>query len=148
MHTTPWLSAALGVLLLLATGCRKEPESVNRPAPVPVVLKIAVFSDGRLMAEGEPTNLDALRAALDRLNAQGGVVWYYREGSDQEPPPIALEVMKAVVEAVFRFDFQAVRIIRMPSAVTACRQNSDFWGRPCRQSLPPGKIHRLRECFR
>ena len=94
-----FLAAALSVSLLLAVGCRKESEATKPPAPVPAILKIAVLSDGRLLADGEPTSLVALRNALDRVKAQQGVVWYYREGGDQEPPPIAMEVMKAVVDA-------------------------------------------------
>jgi hypothetical protein len=72
---------------------------MNSTAPMPLVLKIAVLSDGRLMADGDPTSLAALRAALGRVKEQQGVVWYYREGGDQEPPPVAMEVMKAVVDA-------------------------------------------------
>jgi hypothetical protein len=84
---------------LVAAGCGQKPASKNLTAPVPVVLKVAVLSDGRLLADAQPTTLSALRELLDRLRSQGGVVWYYREGSDQEPPSIAMEVMKAVVDA-------------------------------------------------
>ncbi len=85
--------------VLWTGGCRKEPDPAIQPAAGPVILKIAVLADGRLMADGKPTSLESLRERLDSVKEQQGVVWYYREGSDGEPPPIAMEVMSAVVDA-------------------------------------------------
>jgi hypothetical protein len=33
------------------------------------------------------------------VKQQQGVVWYYREGGHQDPPPVVMEVIKAVVDA-------------------------------------------------
>ena len=32
------------------------------------------------------------------MSEQHGVVWYYREAPEQEPPPIATEVIQAVID--------------------------------------------------
>jgi protein-S-isoprenylcysteine O-methyltransferase Ste14 len=94
LATASWVGC-----VLLTGGCRKEPDPATQPAAGPVILKIAVLADGRLLADGTPTSLESLRERLGRVKAQHGVVWYYREGSDGEPPPIAMEVMSAVVDA-------------------------------------------------
>jgi hypothetical protein len=69
--------------------------SVSPDAPV---LKVAVFADGRLAVDGAPSTIQMLREALKHLSERHGVVWYYREACQQDPPPIAMEVMQAVVE--------------------------------------------------
>jgi hypothetical protein len=66
----------------------------NTPA-----LKIAVFMDGRLRVDGAPSTIEELRTALHPLSEAKGVVWYYREAGQQEPPPIAMEALKEVVGA-------------------------------------------------
>lgn len=63
------------------------------------VLKVAVFVDGRLAVDGRPASLEELRSSLKELSDKKGAVWYYREAGEQEPPPIAMEVIKAVAEA-------------------------------------------------
>jgi hypothetical protein len=68
------------------------------PPDAPVV-KVAVFADGRLTVDGKPSTVDGLRESLRSLSDKHGAVWYYREGGQQEPPPIAMEVMKTVAEA-------------------------------------------------
>lgn len=42
--------------------------------------------------------MDSVRASLQRLAGQNGIVWYYREAGQAEPPPEAAEVIKAVIE--------------------------------------------------
>jgi hypothetical protein len=63
------------------------------------VLKIAVFSDGRLTVDGTPSSIQNLQESLRNLSQKNGVVWYYRESGQQEPPPIATEVLKEVIAA-------------------------------------------------
>ena len=89
--------ATMGLLSFLFSGCGKQPPSPLSPdAPV---LKVAVFADGRLTVDGTASTVESLRESLRSLKEKHGVVWYYREAGQQEPPPIATEVMKAVVEA-------------------------------------------------
>ena len=61
------------------------------------VLKIAVFADGRINVDGEASDIISVRAGLNRLREQNGVVWYYREAGEQEPSKQATEVIQAVI---------------------------------------------------
>jgi hypothetical protein len=81
------------LLVLGIGGCN------TRTTPSGSVLKIAVFADGRLAVDGSPASIPSLQTSLRQLSERKGVVWYYREAGRDAPPPIALEVMKAVVEA-------------------------------------------------
>ena len=65
----------------------------------PRVLKIAGFCDGRLTIDGAPASLQSLHESLQKLAQERGVVWYYRESGEKEPPPIAADVIKEVIEA-------------------------------------------------
>jgi hypothetical protein len=69
---------------------------VDKNAPV---LKIAVFSDGRLMVNGAPASIQSLRESLHKIAGQHGVVWYYRESAEKAPPPIATEVIRELINA-------------------------------------------------
>ena len=63
-----------------------------------IVLKVSVLQSGKLLANGADIQLDELDARLSQVKSQNGVVWYYREGGQGEPPPIAMEVVKLVVK--------------------------------------------------
>ena len=93
------LITIMGLLLFLLGGCSKQPAPRSAPSPDAPVLKVAVFADGRLTVDGTATTIQSLEASLRTLSEKHGVVWYYREAGQQEPPPISIEVMKAVVEA-------------------------------------------------
>jgi hypothetical protein len=60
------------------------------------------------------------------LGEKHGAVWYYREAGQQEPPAIATEVMKAIVEA------------RLPIRLSSRPDYSDSIG--AEQALPPGAV--------
>jgi len=84
------------VLLMLAlAGCGRQ-TAPPKDAPV---LKVAVFADGRLTLDGLPSSIQLLRESLHHLSDRHGVVWYYREQGQREPPAIAMAVMKEVVNA-------------------------------------------------
>ena len=89
----------MGLLSFLLGGCSKQSAPPSAPSPDAPVLKVAVFADGRLTVDGTAATIQSLQASLRTLSEKHGVVWYYREASQQEPPPIATDVMKAVVEA-------------------------------------------------
>lgn len=69
--------------------------SVHPNSPV---LKIAVMADGRITVDGSPSTIDSLRASLQTLAKQQGVVWYYREPGQAKAPPESSQVMQAVIE--------------------------------------------------
>lgn len=57
-----------------------------------------MYADGTLTVDGAGASLDALAQRLDALVEARGVVWYYREGADAEPPEIASKVIALVIE--------------------------------------------------
>jgi hypothetical protein len=63
------------------------------------LMRIAVYADGRITADGHPVELGALRQALAELKKANGSVLYYRERASSEPHPKAMEVVKAIVDA-------------------------------------------------
>ena len=85
------------IVFLACAACQRHREAVVSPdAPV---VKIAVHTDGRLLVDGSPSNIESLRASLKSASEAHGAVLYYREAGQQEPPPIAMQVMRAIVEA-------------------------------------------------
>ena len=63
------------------------------------IMKVAVFADGRVTVNGAPSSIHALRESLRTLAEQHGAVWYYREAAQQEPPPIAIDVLQEIITA-------------------------------------------------
>lgn len=89
----------MGLISLLFAGCGKQSTPRGSVSPDAPVLKVAVYADGRLTVDGAESTLQSLEGMLRVLSEKHGVVWYYRQGNQQAPPPISMEVMKAVVEA-------------------------------------------------
>jgi|GEM_PF-1163347 hypothetical protein len=99
MRTFRHSFAIMGILSCLFSGCSKQPATQNPLSPDAPVIKVAVFADGRLTVDGAASTIQSLRESLQRLSEKHGVVWYCREAGQQEPPPIAMDVMKSVVDA-------------------------------------------------
>jgi hypothetical protein len=97
--TLQHLITIVGLLSFLLGGCSKQSAPPSAPSSDAPVLKVAVFADGRLTVDGTAATIQSLQTSLHALSEKHGVVWYYREAGQQEPPPIAMDVMKAVVEA-------------------------------------------------
>src|SRR5262245_64453407 len=93
------LFAIMGLLSFFLGGCSKQSTPPSALSPDASVLKVAVFADGRLTVDGTAATIQSLQASLRTLSLKRGVVWYYREAGQQEPPPIATEVIKTVIEA-------------------------------------------------
>lgn len=111
----------LGLLSLLHGGCSKQSAPPSAPSPGAPILKVAVFADGRLTVDGAAATLQSLQASLHTVSEKHGAVCYYREAGQQEPPAIALDVMKAIIEA------------RLPIRISSRPDYSDsigFEGRP------------------
>jgi|SRR5208282_2142850 len=88
---------ALATALVGFAGCSgSNKTAMDRKTPV---LKIAVFSDGRLTVDGVPSSIQSLRESLRKVSEQHGVVWYYRESGQEEAPPVATDVIKEVIAA-------------------------------------------------
>jgi biopolymer transport protein ExbD len=73
--------------------------STQAKPPDAVIGKIAVSAKGAVSLDGKPITVDALKERLTDLKKRDGVVWYYREAGDREPPLQAMQVMKLLVDA-------------------------------------------------
>ena len=93
-------------------------------------IKIAVMAVGRITVDGTPTTMDSLRVSLKQLAEHKGVVWYYREGGQSEPPPEAMEVIKSVIE------------YRLPIKLSS---RPDFSARSARMADQPRRIQRAND---
>ncbi len=90
------------ILLLVAlclTGCGRGDEQVSKQSfNTNIVLKISVLQSGKILANAGEVGMNDLDTRLSEIKSQNGVVWYYREGDQGEPPPAAMEVMKLIVK--------------------------------------------------
>jgi len=104
---------AVVLFALGLSGCGSQPESkAVMPKNTPI-LKVAVFADGRLTVDGAPSSIEMLRESLRQLGEQHGSVWYYREEGQRDPPAIAMEVLKEVVEVRLPIRLSSRRTIRI-----------------------------------
>jgi hypothetical protein len=87
---------AIALVACGSTATQKQHIIVDKNTPI---LKIAVFSDGRLTVDGAPSSIQELRESLHKLSEEKGAVWYFREAGKQNPPPIAMEALKEVIAA-------------------------------------------------
>ena len=61
--------------------------TADEPKPVDAnVAKIAISRAGEITLNGREATIDEVRAALAKLSESKGIVWYYREGADEEEP--------------------------------------------------------------
>lgn len=112
----------LGLLPFLLGGCGKESTPPSNQSPEMPILKVALSADGRLTVDGAAATMESLRASLRTLSEKHGGVCYYREASPNGPPPMATDVIKAIVEA------------RLPMRLSSRPDYSDsisIEGKPC-----------------
>jgi hypothetical protein len=89
--------------------------TMNEPTPI---LKIAVFADGHFTVDGAQASIPSLQASLHELREQRGAVWYYRESGQQDPPPVAMEILNELMAA------------RLPIRLSSKADYSDSLGSP------------------
>jgi len=121
---TRYLLIFMSIASLLSDGCGKKPASQSPVAADAPTIKVAVFADGRITADGQPVTIDALRESFKTLAEKKGVVWYYREAGQSAPPPQATQVIQAVIAA------------RLPIRLSSRPDYSDaigFDGKPTQQ---------------
>ena len=63
------------------------------------IAKVKVDRAGRIYLNGRIVTLENLKRELSRLHKVNGAVWYHRENSHQDPPPEALAVLQAIIDA-------------------------------------------------
>ena len=100
-HFIPLFSLAIcfGISAQVTNAPTQTNTTTVTPVAPPPIIKVAVFADGRITADGKPVTIDSLRKSFKTLAAKKGTVWYYREAAQREPPPQAMQVIKAVVDA-------------------------------------------------
>jgi hypothetical protein len=86
------------LVCVVGVACTEQSTSENTVKSTAPVLRVAVFADGRITADGSVTTIESLRESLKRLAELKGTVWYYREAGHAEPPPHAMMVMQAAVD--------------------------------------------------
>ncbi len=84
--------------LLLAGGCGMTDSSGGAPAG-PTVLRIAVYTDGRVTVDDQPANIQELAARLSLLAGTGAQVYYYREAADEKPHPNGISVVQLLLDS-------------------------------------------------
>jgi hypothetical protein len=114
----------MSFLSILLEGCGGKPAAQATPSQGPPIMKISVYVDGRVTADGQTVTMDSLRESLKKLAEQKGVVWYYREAGKGEPPPEAMDVIQAVIQE------------RLPIRMSSRPDYSDSIGLDGRPSAP------------
>jgi hypothetical protein len=93
-------SGVLALALFVAfvsPGCLKK-ENEQMQFNQNVVLKISVLKTGEIHVDNKIVTLQDLDSMLADNARKNGVVWYYREAGEEEPPAQAMETMKLVVK--------------------------------------------------
>ena len=59
------------------------------------IIKISALASGKLLLNGQDSSLPTIETELKNTK---GVVWYFRENPQSEPPPEAMAVIELVVK--------------------------------------------------
>jgi len=63
------------------------------------IAKVKVNRTGTIYLNGKVVTIEALKQEFARLKQGNGAVWYYRENPQGEPPPQAMAVIQAIIDA-------------------------------------------------
>jgi biopolymer transport protein ExbD len=89
----------LFMIAVVLVSCSKSDQQMQSDSASAPVVKVRLYRDGRLTLGDNPVTISELHGALSRLRSERGSVLYYREAGQEEPLPVAREVMQAIVEA-------------------------------------------------
>lgn len=84
------------LLAMFLSGCKGRNE-VLKQYDLSAVLKISVLKSGEILADGNKVSLQDLDSLLATNSQKRGIVWYYRETGQEEPPPQATQVIQLVI---------------------------------------------------
>jgi hypothetical protein len=62
------------------------------------VVRLSVLKSGKVFLDDREGDLGEVKKALGKAKLDNGVVWYYRENGESEPPPQAMEIIKLILE--------------------------------------------------
>ena len=91
------LAILIALLAMTLSGCKGRNEALKQ-YDLNAVLKISVLKSGEILADGAKVSMDDLEPLLAANSQKRGVVWYYREAGQDEPPPQATQVMQLVIK--------------------------------------------------
>jgi biopolymer transport protein ExbD len=63
------------------------------------IAKVKVDQAGTIYLNGRIVKIEQLRQEFARLKQANGAVWYYRQNPEGEPPPQAMAVIQAIIDA-------------------------------------------------
>jgi len=91
------LTLLVALLAMALPGCGGKADRM-KPYDMKCVLRVSVLKSGEILADGNKVSLSDLDSLL-AVNAQKrGIVWYYRETAQEEPPPQAAQVIQVVIK--------------------------------------------------
>ena len=96
---------ALVLVLVISPGCGRKGSGSATDGGEHPAFKLRVYKNGSDTLDGQEMKLDDLPARFAAVKAQQGVLWYYREGSSEEPHPNAMVVMKAIADSKLAVSF-------------------------------------------
>ncbi len=85
------------VMALLSVGCSRK-NNAQIPFNENEILKISVFKSGEIKADGKMVSQKDLDILLATNAQRNGVIWYYREAGQEEPPPQAMEALHLIIK--------------------------------------------------
>lgn len=95
-----WLMLACAALL---AGCAREASEAGPPGEAAPKLSkfvsIKVTKGGEVFYNKKAVTLEELAKELNQVPKDDTAVCYYREEGDKEPHPIAIEVIKKIIDA-------------------------------------------------
>ena len=91
--------------VVVGVGCdqgsrqKPQPEEGRPPGQESAhVAKVKITQAGTIYLDGKTVSMAELKQEFVRLKRAQGVVWYYRENPQGEPPPQAMAVIEAIIE--------------------------------------------------
>ena len=87
----------IALLAMSLLGCKGRNEALKQ-YDLNAVLKISVLKSGKILADGNKVSVEDLEPLLAANAQKRGVVWYYREAGQEEPPPQATQVIQLVIK--------------------------------------------------
>ena len=63
------------------------------------ISKVKIDRAGTIYLNGKTVTIEELKKEFARLGQADGAVWYYRENQRGEPPPQAMAVIQAIIDA-------------------------------------------------
>jgi biopolymer transport protein ExbD len=79
--------------------CVQQGQPKTKQAQSSQVVAVHVTANGVIVLNGRQVTLEQLKQEFARLAAAGGAVQYSRDNPTADPPPIAMEVLRAIVAA-------------------------------------------------